>query len=82
MRRRERRRHDRWRVIERTKRLIRTVWTHRGMPPRLGDPNEAAKLADNLAHCDNICCANPRHTFGELPMQERRQRLREEDVDE
>lgn len=31
-----------------------------------------ARLADNLAFCQRICCGNPRRWFGELTMQERR----------
>lgn len=38
------------------------------------DPN-ADRLANNLAFCSRICCANPRHTFREITMAERRASL-------
>ena len=31
-------------------------------------------MADNMAVCSNYCCGNPRRHFGELTVQERKQK--------
>ncbi len=58
---RRRRRKDLRRMKERAKKIYH--WN---------DPNEAAKLAEHLAHCSLSCCGNPRKWWGELTMQEKR----------
>lgn len=36
------------------------------------DTNKDAKIADHLAFCDCLCCQNPRKTYKEKTLQERK----------
>jgi hypothetical protein len=72
---RARRRHDRWRMVEKAKRVIR-VWMGRDSltAERNGatfPPDHAQRLADNLKACSCYMCADDRDQIGP-PMQERR----------
>lgn len=63
---RARRRHDRARMIARAARI--RPWSP-----------APQKIADNLAACSCYMCGNPRRWWRELPMQERRQNIRDRD---
>lgn len=68
MKQRERRRHDRLRMVERAKRVVR------GWPGVRRDVNRmACRLADNLRICSCWMCAYEKH-FNVQSIQDRRRR--------
>ncbi len=66
---RARRRHDRWRMVEKAKRLIR-LWDGGLATKRRA--NEAARIADNMAYCSCLACRQHRREFAGPTMRERR----------
>lgn len=65
------RRHHRWRMVEKAKRLIRLWDTGRETTRRA---NDAELIADNMAYCSCLACRQQRREFAGATMQERRHR--------
>lgn len=67
MKSRERRRHDRWRLIQRVKRIWKTWGSTKSTSdpawkqnPFSDDPFKAQKEADHPNECDHVYCRSPR----------------------